>query len=384
MTQKLHVDELPTKLRAFRYEFHVDTEIFGGTTTQEEVDVEGMWEFERVLEKSVQQNYCGLILRFQDYCVSCINSYGEWFLFDSHARDKKGMVDGNGKAVLLKFENSGALAKHVNDFLGASHGTDTSFEALALTKIQRQSCTTQDEMRINFVPSVVLTRFKSKYGNVQVDSDNLQNLEQGFLIDDNIIDFVLFYKAEERSAYPNFPADLLYIFSSCFYKKLTDFNPNRIRHWTRGVNIFSKEFVIIPVCTGRHWMLVIVKMNYGDGVSIMILDSANRPSSRSNATRRPSVERLVRNYLQDEWVAKSKQRAPQITFEEVSYPDVPQQPNDTDRGAYVMTFFTEFLSDLPFDHWPNWRPRFTHDEVEQLRRSTQFLLQELASKEKKH
>ena len=74
-------------------------------------------------------------------------------------------------------------------------------------------------MRINFVPSVVLTRFKSKYGNVQVDSDNLQNLEQGFLIDDNIIDFVLFYKAEERSAYPNFPADLLYIFSSCFYKK---------------------------------------------------------------------------------------------------------------------------------------------------------------------
>ena len=106
---------------------------------------------------------------------------------------------------------------------------------------------------------------------------------------------MLFYKAEERSAYPNFPADLLYIFSSCFYKKLTDFNPNRIRHWTRGVNIFSKEFVIIPVCTGRLWMLVIVKMNYGDGVSIMILDSANRPSSRSNATCRPSVGRLVRN-----------------------------------------------------------------------------------------
>ena len=54
MTQKLHVDELPTKLRAFRCEFQVDTEIFGGTTTQEEVEVEGMWELERVLEKSVQ------------------------------------------------------------------------------------------------------------------------------------------------------------------------------------------------------------------------------------------------------------------------------------------------------------------------------------------
>ena len=129
---------------------------------------------------------------------------------------------------------------------------------------------------------------------------------------------------------------------------------------------------------------MIVKVNYGDGVSIMILDSANRPSSRSNARRRPSVGRLVRNHLQDEWVAKSKQRAWKIIFGEVSYSDVPQQPNDTGCGAYVMKFFTEFLSDLSFDHWPNWRPRFTHDEVEQLRRSTQFLLQELASKEKKH
>ena len=146
-----------------------------------------------------------------------------------------------------------------------------------------------------------------------------------------------------------------------------------IRHWTRGVNIFGKEFVITPVCTGRHWMLVIVKTNYGDGVSIMILDSANRPSSRSSTTCRPSVQHLVRNYLQDEWVAKSKQKAQNISLEEVSYRDVPQQPNDTDCGAYVMKFFTKFSSDLPFGHWPNCRPRFTKDEVEQLCTSTSSL-----------
>ena len=121
------------------------------------------------------------------------------------------MEDRHGKAVLIKFGNSGAFANHVNDFLRINHERDTSFKALALTKIQRQSCTTQ-EMRIH----------------VQVDSDNLQNLEQGFLIDDNITDFVLFYKAKERSTSPNFPADLAYLFSLCFYKKLTDFNPNRI------------------------------------------------------------------------------------------------------------------------------------------------------------
>jgi len=93
----------------------------------------------------------------------------------------------------------------------------------------------------------------------------------------------LFYKAEERSVFPNFPADLAYVFSFCFYKKTQTLIQTRhwtldIRYWTRGVNIFGKEFVITPVCTGRHWMLVIVKTNYGDGVSIMVLDSVNRPS----------------------------------------------------------------------------------------------------------
>ena len=81
----------------------------------------------------------------------------------------------------------------------------------------------------------------------------------------------------------------------------------------------------------------------------------------------------MRNYLQDEWVSKSEQKAQNISLEEISYPDVPQQPNDTDFGACVMKFFTKFSSDLPFGHWPNCRPRFTQDEVEQLRTSTSSL-----------
>ena len=232
VNQKLHVDELPNKLRAFGYDFHVDKEIFGGTTIQDRED-EDVLELQQVLEKSVQQNSFGFVLRFEDYCVACINSYGEWFLFDSHARDNNGMVDGNGKAVLLKFENSRAVASHIKEFQGANCGTDISFEALVLTKIKRKSCTTKHEMYINFVPSIVLVRFKSKYRNVQLDSDNLQNLEYGYLIDDNLMDFVLLYKAEEKSAAPDFSVDTVYIFSACFYKRLTDFNPNRIRNWTR-------------------------------------------------------------------------------------------------------------------------------------------------------
>ena len=61
---------------------------------------------------------------------------------------------------------------------------------------------------------------------------------------------------------------------------------------------------------------------------------------------------------------------------------MPQQPNSTDCGVYVMKCYTEFLNDLPVVPWPQWRPRFTHDEVMKLRTSTMFLIQELASKER--
>ena len=64
-TQKLHVDELPIKLIAFNYEFQVERDVFGCNTRHEEEEgtesEDGVWTLERVLEKSVQENYPGLV-----------------------------------------------------------------------------------------------------------------------------------------------------------------------------------------------------------------------------------------------------------------------------------------------------------------------------------
>ena len=380
-TQKLTVDELATSLLAFNYEFTLKTKVVAGTTSQSVIET-GLLELQKVLEDCVKNNSVGVVLRFLDYCVACINNYGEWFLFDSHARDSRGMVDGEGKAVLIKFFNSAAVAAHVNEFQ-MRHGDDIAFEALVLEKMQRTMSTHRDEMRVSVVPPVVLVKYKSKYGNVQVDSDNLMNLEHGYLIDDNLVDFVLFHKAEEKSTDTTFPANTLFIFSACFYKKLTAFNPNRIRNWTKGVNIFQKDFVVMPVCTGSHWILIILKMNHGTDVLMTILDSANKSPQTPGVTRRLFVERFVKNYLKDEWAAKTRhlQKTQNLSFENVCYPDVPQQPNQTDCGVYVMQFFAEFLKNIPIGQWRHWTPSFSHHTVMQMRTDTMFLIQELASKE---
>ena len=73
-TQKLHLDELPIKLIAFNYEFQVERDVFGGNTRHEEEEgtesEDGVWTLERVLEKSVQENYPGLVF-FESRTTVC-------------------------------------------------------------------------------------------------------------------------------------------------------------------------------------------------------------------------------------------------------------------------------------------------------------------------
>ena len=71
-----------------------------------------------------------------------------------------------------------------------------------------------------------------------MDSDNLQNLEQGFLIDDDLVDFVFFFKAEEISAAHYISTDTLYIFSSCFHKKTCQFQSKQNTKLDKGCEYF--------------------------------------------------------------------------------------------------------------------------------------------------
>lgn len=52
----------------------------------------------------------------------------------------------------LNFPNSAALASHIS----GKSGTDTLFEALLLRKMHTKTTTSEDEMHVTFVPSVVL------------------------------------------------------------------------------------------------------------------------------------------------------------------------------------------------------------------------------------
>ncbi|XP_048149773.1 sentrin-specific protease 7 isoform X6 [Corvus hawaiiensis] len=108
-------------------------------------------------------------------------------------------------------------------------------------------------------------------GGLGVTREDLECLEYGEFLNDVIIDFYLKYLLLEKA--PKHVADRTHIFSSFFYKCLTrtEKNPEgdvkvsaaqrrhrRVRTWTRHINIFSKDYIFVPVNEESHWYIAVI------------------------------------------------------------------------------------------------------------------------------
>ncbi|KAM9320043.1 sentrin-specific protease 7 [Gastrophryne carolinensis] len=109
-------------------------------------------------------------------------------------------------------------------------------------------------------------------GGLPVSSEDLECLEDGEFLNDVIIDFYLKYLMLEKFTKPF--ASSCHIFSSFFFKCLTrgegtsnDNNSGltpaerrhqRVKTWTRHVDIFKKDFIFVPVNENAHWYLAVI------------------------------------------------------------------------------------------------------------------------------
>ncbi|CDQ79932.1 unnamed protein product [Oncorhynchus mykiss] len=108
-------------------------------------------------------------------------------------------------------------------------------------------------------------------GGIAVTTEDLECLDNGQFLNDVIIDFYLKYLLLERV--PQDVADRAHVFSSFFYRQLTrrdnasedstSVSAQRRRHqrvktWTRHVDIFQKDFLFVPVNQEAHWYLVLI------------------------------------------------------------------------------------------------------------------------------
>lgn len=150
-------------------------------------------------------------------------------------------------------------------------------------------------------------------GGLSINTEDYACLAVDQYLNDVIIDFYLKYVltemlTEEQQA-------KTHIFSTFFYKRLTTMNAKgkkdnklsaaqkrheRVKNWTKAVNLFEKDFIIIPINEQSHWFLAIicfpalkgpVTMNGNEPVKILPL--AKKP--KSTAERKTSVALQIGN-----------------------------------------------------------------------------------------
>lgn len=159
------------------------------------------------------------------------------------------------------------------------------------------------------------------------------------------------------------------LFNTFFFNKLTskgkpgevdvgrDKHHQKVKKWLRHDDIFSKDFLIVPVNRSKHWFLLIVcypsnvpacvDVDFGrdpESPCIILMDSlgAVRNGGRNKLTD------PLRSLLQAEWKEK---RGTEKVFDSEGIPDrrirVTVQDNYYDCGLYLLQYVEQFLKNPP-------------------------------------
>ncbi|KAI3717427.1 hypothetical protein L1987_69033 [Smallanthus sonchifolius] len=151
-----------------------------------------------------------------------------------------------------------------------------------------------------------------------------------------------------------------HFFNTYFYNKLEKLSYKedsflKFRKWWKGVNIFEKAYILLPIHENAHWSLVIICLpNKEDelGPILLHLDSLGLHNSQS------LFDNIIR-FLKEEWshLRKSESHVNLPVLSEIwenldhrvdhRTVMVPQQKNDYDCGLFVLFYMERFIKEAP-------------------------------------
>ncbi|XP_067828383.1 uncharacterized protein [Heptranchias perlo] len=140
----------------------------------------------------------------------------------------------------------------------------------------------------------------------------------------------------------------VHFFNSFFYDKLRTKGYDGVKRWTKNVDIFNKDLLLIPIHLEVHWSLISVDVREK---TITYFDSQRTLNRR--------CPKHIGKYLQAEAIKKN-QRDFYHDWKGYFKMNVARQNNDSDCGAFVLQFCKCLALGQPFS--------FTQQDMPKLRR----------------
>jgi Ulp1 family protease len=106
---------------------------------------------------------------------------------------------------------------------------------------------------------------------IVVREQDAHRLNEGEYLNDTIIEFYLRY-LRQNSEIVTFPST--YFYNTFFYNQMKrkddkssggEFGYEKIKKWTKNVDIFNFEYLVVPICEAMHWYLAII---YNPGAAL--------------------------------------------------------------------------------------------------------------------
>ncbi|XP_042013303.1 probable ubiquitin-like-specific protease 2B isoform X2 [Salvia splendens] len=199
---------------------------------------------------------------------------------------------------------------------------------------------------------------------VSISKRDVDLLQPDTFVNDTIIDFYIKYlktrqNVDERTKF--------HFFNSFFFRKLADMDKDpssafdgraafqRVRKWTRKVNLLEKDFILIPVNYNLHWSLIVI-CYFGEVASYKDRDdeSGRVPCILHMDSLRGThsgLKDLMQSYLWEEWKERQKGTCEDLhsKFRNLKFVplEVPQQQNSFDCGLFLLHYVELFLEEVP-------------------------------------
>ncbi|XP_065338744.1 uncharacterized protein LOC135938758 isoform X1 [Cloeon dipterum] len=160
--------------------------------------------------------------------------------------------------------------------------------------------------------------------NADITRKDISTLADRNWLNDEVINFYM-ELIRERGNLDNFPK--VHTFNTFFYPRLRQTGYSALKRWTKKVDIFAQDLIVIPIHLGVHWCM-------------SILDMKNKHAHYfdSMLTSNPSVLTLLMKYLEEESVDKKKVPYDTSKWKLIQEKEIPVQHNGYDCGVFACMF----------------------------------------------
>ncbi|XP_066114082.1 sentrin-specific protease 1 [Saccopteryx bilineata] len=178
---------------------------------------------------------------------------------------------------------------------------------------------------------------------------DIQTLNHLNWLNDEIINFYM-NMLMERSKEKGFPS--VHAFNTFFFTKLKTAGYQAVKRWTKKVDVFSVDILLVPIHLGVHWCLAVVDFRKKNITYYDSMGGINNEACRIllQYLKQESIDKKRKEFDTNGWQLFSKKSQ-----------EIPQQMNGSDCGMFACKYADCITKDRPINftqqHMPYFRKR---------------------------